>query len=383
MKIGIFTETYHPTVNGVVVSIDTFMHVLEREGHQYYIFAPANRKAMNDPKNVYRFPSFHFPNDSIYPAALPMPFQFAQRYFPLSLIRQLDVIHIQHNTMMGQYGLSFAERYNIPSVYTYHTMVALYADAFPIIGALAIPILNAITRFTANRADRIITPTPSVKKYLQSIGVTKKITPLPTGILTDLYKRTNQQRIRESYHIPLNQEILLFVGRLAAEKNVFFLLEAFEQIRKTRPHTHLVLAGDGPDREKFEQWIRQHKLGRHITLTGFLTRKEVMHLFGSADLFVFPSVTDTQGIVIIEAMAAGAVPVAVDVLGPHDIIHHDVTGMLTPLNLEAFSATIIDLLADPKKRKQMSVAAQRAAEDYDADVTGHSMEKLYLSSHKS
>lgn len=378
LKIGIFTETYQPTVNGVVVSIDTFKHVLEQEGHEYVIFAPENKEAKPEP-NIYRFPSIQPPKNLVYPLAQPLPYALAKYHFPLEVIAQLDIIHIQHFSRMGQYGLQLAKEFTIPAVYTYHTMAELYAKDRPIVGPLSIPYLTLLTRSTAAKADHIVTPTPSVKEYLQRIGVTQEITPIPTGIVTRQYKHVSQDYVREKYKIPVHQDILLFVGRLAVEKNVFFLLDAFRKVVKARPHTHLILVGDGADREKCEQIVQQHRLGKNVTMTGFVDRAETIKLFGSADLFVFPSITDTQGIVIIEAMAGGSVPVAIDILGPHDIIEHGVTGLLTPLNLEAFSGSIIDLLADKKLRHSMSVAARHAALRYDAVVTGHQMLKLYQS----
>lgn len=378
LNIGIFTETYRPTVNGVVVSVDAFKSVLESKGHTYYIFAPMNQKAKDDPENVFRFPAMHFPNDPIYPLALPMPFSWALNQFPLEIIQELDVIHIQHFSMMGQYGWRLAKMYNIPVVYTYHTMAELYAHNFPILGSLAIPILTMITRFTASKVDQVIVPTPSIKAYVRKLGVTAPITVVPTGIITGKYKRVNAGYAHAKYDIPDNQAILLFVGRLAAEKNILFMLESFIKVLKRQPHTHLLVVGSGPDKDKYQRWISQRNLGKHITITGFLERKETIKLFGTADLFVFPSTTDTQGIVIIEAMAAGTPPVAIDRLGPHDLIDNNKTGLLVPLNQEVFSDTIINLLDDPKKRKQLSTAAMSAAKHYDVAVTARMMEKVYI-----
>jgi 1,2-diacylglycerol 3-alpha-glucosyltransferase len=378
VKIGIFTETYRPTVNGVVVSIDTFKSELEKRGHEYFIFAPENPMQTKKEEGVYRFPSLYFKNQPFYPIAQPMPFTAAQKYLPIDIIRQLDIIHIQHFSMMGQYGLSYAKLLKIPSVYTYHTMAELYTGYAQVIGPLIVPPIRAWTRHTAKRADHIVVPTQSIKKYLTEIGVNQSISVIPTGIETKRYKRLPAIRVKEKYRIPQEQNILLFVGRLATEKNVDFLLKAFQKVLAAQPLTHLILAGGGPDKEKYERYVLTNNLHRNVTFTGFLPRTEIITLFGAADLFVFPSVTDTQGIVIIEAMAAGAVPVAVDRLGPHDIIKDNLSGRLTDLNLDEFSGTIVDLLQDQEKRHQLAAAAKIQAKHYDAIETANAMEKLYV-----
>ncbi len=378
MKIGIFTECYHPTVNGVVVSVDTFRGELEKHGHQYYIFTAASSKPTKDPKNVFRLPSFHFPQDKVYPLAWPLPTTLIEDRLPIDIIKQLDIIHVQHFSAVGQHGLNLAKKYDIPSVYTYHTMAELYTSYLPVIGSLSRPILRSWTRHTAGRAAHLICPTPSVKQYLRSIGVQRHVSVIPTGIKRSLYKPVNPEYAKAKYNIPKEQDLTLFVGRLSAEKNVDFLLEAFAMSLEKRPDTHLILVGDGPDREKYQRWVAQRQLNRNISFTGFLDRKETIKLFGSVKLFLFPSVTDTQGIVISEAMAGGAVPVAVDMLGPHDLIEHGKTGMLVDLNKTLFSDTITNLLADNQKREKLSKNAQLAANQLDTAVTAAKMEELYL-----
>lgn len=378
LNIGIFTETYRPTVNGVVVSIDTFRHQLERHGHQYSIFAPYNRHKTKTEANVYRFPSIEPPHDTVYPLSIPLPISLAWQYLPKNVLAKLDIIHIQHFSSMGQLGLATAKRLNIPAVYTYHTMAELYTHYAPGIGPLTGGLIRQWTRHTAGHSTHVITPTQSVKKYLQSIGVKKPISVIPTGIDTDLYTHTPRAYVEHKYKIPAGARILLNAGRLSSEKNIDFLLQSFRQVLLAVPKAHLILAGDGPDRAKYQKQVKDWKIESSVTFIGFVDRAEVIKLFGSADLFVFPSVTDTQGIVVIEAMAAGAVPVAVDRYGPHDIIQDGVTGRLVDLNVQQFSGTIIDLLANDNKRRPMSKAARLAAKRYDMAVTAKVMESLYV-----
>lgn len=378
MKIGIFTETYRPTINGVVVSIDTFKEQLEQKGHEYFIFCPANPKQSEpDLKNIYRFPSLTLPDGVAYPLAKPMSFSQASQLLPLDLISQLDIIHVQHYAMMGQYGLRCAREFHIPCVYTYHTMAELYTSYVPIGGVLARPLIRFWTRHTAKQADHIVTPTHSVKEYLQNLGIDQPISIIPTGIETKNYKRTPKAFLEQQFKIPVHHDILLYVGRLAVEKNIDFLLKAYLTVQRLNPDVHLILAGDGPDRTKCERFIAQHGLSRHVTVIGFLPHREIVKVFGAVDLFVFPSITDTQGIVIIEAMAAGTVPVAINRLGPHDIIKDNLTGRLSDLNSEEFSGIILDLLHHPDKRQQLAIAARHQAKQFDTAVTAAAMEKLY------
>ncbi len=376
MKIGIFTETYEPTINGVVVSINTFKKELERQGHEYYIFCPFNKHAKSDPPNVFRFPAIHFRNDLLYPLAIPMPFAWVKQQLPIDIIKTLDIIHVQHFALMGQYGLRLAKAYNIPSLYTYHTMAELYVVNAPWIAPLAEPAIRALTRYTARQAKHVITPTQSVKDYLHTIGIHRPISVVPTGIDVNQYGRTNGRSLRNKYRIPHDHKLLLYVGRLAAEKNVPFLLQAFKQALRFEPKTHLILVGGGPDKSQFETWVKQNRL-KNVIFTGFVAHSEVKEHFGLADIFVFPSVSDTQGIVILEAMAAGAVPVAIDRLGPHDLIDNGHSGVLIDLNLDAFSGTIIDLLRNDRKRLAMARNAERHANRYDYKVTARQMEEVY------
>lgn len=377
MKIGIFTETYRPTTNGVVVSIDTFKDELEKRGHTYYIFAPENPAQTKKESRIYRFPSFVPPNGAFYPLAQPMPYARAQHYLPLNIIKELDIIHIQHFSMMGQYGIDVAKQYNIPVVYTYHTMAELYTGYAGIFSPLIAAPIRARTRAFAKQADHVIVPTRSIKHYLESIGVQRAISIIPTGIHTALYKRTPKAFLAHRYNIPVNRDVLLFVGRLAKEKNISLLLKAFQQIVLALPETHLVIVGDGPDRQKFEAFVNQKGLSSHVTFTGFLDRPTTISLFGTADIFAFPSYTETQGIVVVEAMAAGAVPVAVDRLGPHDLIQDNKTGFLVDLSLDDFSGTIINLLHHQEKLLTVARTARQGAKSFDVSVTADAMEKLY------
>lgn len=376
MKIGIFTETYRPTINGVVMSVDTFREELERRGHHYTILAPAHPDQKRQ-ASIYRFPSLPIPGNLVYPLAFFLPWNWAQRYLPIDRIKQLDIIHIQHFSAMGQYGLACGKLFKIPVIYTYHTMAELYTSYAPIFGPLLRPLVRWWTRYTAARADHIVVPTPSIKAYLRSIGVTQPISVIPTGINTSLFQRTPKVYLEMRYGIPKDRDILLFTGRLAAEKNVRFLLDAFRQVLLACPNAHLILVGGGQDEQRFRELVKRWGIDSHVTFTGFQDHAETIKLFGAADLFTFPSITDTQGIVIIEAMAAGAVPVAIDRLGPHDIITNRQTGRLVELNLEAFSGTIIDLLHHEAKRQAMAKAARQAAKQYDTVKTAAAMEKLY------
>lgn len=377
MKIGIFTETYHPTINGVVVSVDTFKQELEKKGHRYLIVAPDNQLKKKDAANVFRIPSFTIPGNPVYPLAKPGFLSTILAKLPVKAIKELDIIHIQHYVLSGQYGLNLARELDIPSVYTYHTMAELYADNFPIIGNFIKGPIRWLTRYTSQRASRVVAPTPSIKKYLHSIGVTQPIDVVPTGIDTSQYKRVNPEYAKLKYRIPTDHKLLLYVGRLAQEKNIYLMLESLKIVIAKNPKVHLLVVGGGPDMKEFERWVKNNNLAGNVTFTGFLPRPETIKLFGTADLFIFPSITDTQGIVIIEALAAGAVPVAADRLGPHDIIEDGVTGRLSGLKPQQFSGIILELLADDALRSKLSKQAMLAAKQYDKKETAKLMENVY------
>lgn len=374
MKIGIFSECYRPTTNGVVVSIDTFRATLTQMGHEIFIFAPRTKDYIDeDPAHVFRLPSFTWPGQKYYPIALPGFGHTLQLAANLSL----DIIHCQHLSFAGQLGQNIARRLGLPAVYTYHTLIAEYTHYVPLFHNFAKKYLIKRSRIFCNRSDAVVTPSPSMRKKLLNYGVTTPISVIPTGIYPERYTRDCRPQLLQKFQIPDNRKLLLYVGRLAAEKNIPLLLESLKIIKGKYPAIHLLLVGSGPQEPDYRHWLAQNKLSDYVTFTGFLPKEETEKVFGACDIFTFPSLTDTQGIVVVEAMAAGTPPVAVEALGPADIIHDGVDGFLTDPNVNQFADKIITLLSNQELYQTMSKEAKVEAKKYSAKACAKKMESLY------
>lgn len=375
MRIGIFTECYHPTLNGVVVSIDTFKEELEKQGHKYFIFTSntLGYKEKN-PGQVFRYPSLPWPKD--YPLAFPSlaPSQTAQ----IQKLK-LDIIHTQHMFALGMLGLKIGRQLDIPIVHTYHTLISEYAHYVPLIpNSLVRRYIIKKTNSYCDSCDQIVTPSPSMKKILRSYGVKASIEAIPTGVKMENFSHPfHKETLKAKWHIPEGKKILLYVSRIAREKNLDFLFEAIKLFAKKRNDFHLLMVGGGPELKYYKDKVEEWELSSRVTLTGQQDKEKANRFFGAADIFVFPSVTETQGIVITEAMAAGTPAVAVNVMGPSDIIQDGIDGYLVPLKVNEFSCRIEKLLDDEELRKKFGKKARENAEKFSARNCALKMEKLY------
>lgn len=375
LRIGIFTECYHPTLNGVVISIETFRQELEKRGHQYYIFAPATKGFHDINPRVFRYPSCRWPKQKYYPIALPFlaPLQTAQ-------IRnlRLDLIHTQHLFSMGKLGLKVARTLDIPVVHTYHTLIVEYTHYFPLFSDLARKFVIRMSRNYCNACDQVVTPSPSMQQFLRSYGVVQPIEAIPTGVnLDDFSHPFSRDELKTKWNIPKNQKLLLYVSRIAKEKNLDFLFKAIRRLTQKHQDFHLLLVGGGPELGYYRNKVKSWHLDKKVTFTDMQEKKTTNRFFGAADIFVFPSTTETQGIVIAEAMAAGIPAVAVGIMGPSDIIKDGVDGYLTGLKVEEFTDRIEKLLNDERLRKKFGKQAKGNASRFSVKITADHMEIIY------
>lgn len=374
MRIGIFSECYRPILNGVVVSIDTFKNELEKMGHKCYIFAPANRLSTEDILNVYRYPALPWPKD--YPLAFPYLAPLKMNHI---LNLNLDIIHTQHMFTMGRLGRKMAHRLHIPLVHTYHTLITEYTHYVPIIPQkLTKAVILNLTKSYCNSCDQVVTPSPSMKKILRSYGVNVAIEAIPTGIyLKDFTNPYHKTVLKEKWRIPEEKKILLYLSRIAREKNLDFLFKAIKKLKQKRQDFHLLMVGGGPELKYYQTKVKQWELDSYVTFTDKQEKDKANRFFGAADIFVFPSITETQGIVITEAMASGVPAVAINKMGPSDIIQDGIDGYLTSLNLDDFCAKIEKLLDNDNLREKFSLAAKKNVKKYTASESATLMEKLY------
>jgi glycosyltransferase involved in cell wall biosynthesis len=374
MKIGVFSDSYRPYVSGVVLSIETFSRELSRLGHEIFVFAPdyPQVKGKKEPR-LFRFPSFHTIFNREFYIALPLSWK-ARKY--ASRIG-LDLIHVHSPFMLGQVGAGLARHLNVPLVFTYHTLYDQYMHYAPFAGQLT---KKGIIRYAGNfcnRCDLVITPTGVIKEMIREQGVYKPVLAIPTGIYPERFQSGGSSFLQENFGISAQKKVLLFVGRIGKEKNLSFLLSAFALIAAQEREAVLVLVGGGPEERSLRSSAANLGIEGKVVFTGKLPPETVAGAYRSADLFVFPSVTETQGIVLVEAMAAGLPVVAKAAYGSLAMVDDGVTGYLCRGEEHEFAEKTLSILHDPQLKRRMSASALRQAEALAADKMALRLEKAY------
>lgn len=361
MKIGIFTDTFTPQINGVTSIIQELERVLARHGHEVYIFAPAYSRAQRrENGHIFRFPALtaYFHKDS----RVVIPYD--RRAF--AVFPELDVIYSHTPVSMGLLALRVARRYGLPHVHTYHTLFTEYLHYLPRLIRPSRRMAERISAAFCNRCDAITTPSVAMRHELLKYGVQKPIYIVPFGVDMEPFERPIRIDARTVLQLASDEFFLLYTGRLGIEKNLHFLLRAFRAMldrwRGSRP-LRLVLAGNGPHRPLLETYAQELQLGDRVLFTGFIPREELVDYYRAADLFVFASKTETQGLVLMEAMAAGLPAVAVSAMGVRDVVFENETGLLVPEDEAVFAQTVLDLLQDTERRARLQKGSQRKAHE--------------------
>jgi 1,2-diacylglycerol 3-alpha-glucosyltransferase len=366
MRVGIFTDTYIPDVNGVVTVIKIMERELKRTGHEVYVFCPGHPLEGANQPGVFRFPSMEF----VFYRGMRIAIPYNRRAF--RIIPTLDIIHSNCPGPTGLLALWSAEYHKIPHIHTYHDLYIDYRRYLPLLIRPTRGTVKRMSRLLCNRCDAIIAPSAQMKSELLSYGVTRSIYALPFGVDEEEFSHEVKWDARAALNLP-TEEILLYAGRLGREKNLDFLLRAFGLLQSKRPNTRLVIAGDGPYREHLKEYAASLKLTPYIIFTGFIDRADLIDLYKQTTLFVFASKTDTQGLVVMEAIMAGAAVVAVNVMGPVDAINSGETGILVNADEDEFAGACLKLLENDGERRRIGAAAREWALTHTSQ---HSMEKL-------
>ncbi|MGI6493136.1 MAG: glycosyltransferase family 4 protein [Pelotomaculum sp.] len=362
MKIGIFTDSYLPYTSGVVRSIETFKEELTNLGHEVYIFAPRYKKNCQKESRVFRFASIPSLTNPDFALAVP----FSLHLKPIIKDLKLDLIHVHSPFLLGWVGARYARKEGIPLVFTYHTLYEEYVHYIPLSGTLKKDIVQRLSRDFCNHCDMVIVPTAIIGSYLRKIGVTTKLRKVPTGIKTDRFRNGDSKWLRQLFNISPQDNILLFVGRLGQEKNIGLLLESFRLVKNERKNTKLVLVGGGPQEEELRSQAESLGIGDSVFFTGILSPEEVTNCYAGSDIFVFSSMTETQGLVIAEAKAAGLPVVAVGANGVTEMVEDGIDGYLTGPDPGELAECICYLLKHDGIRREMGNKAREYADNLSA-----------------
>lgn len=361
MRVVIFSNTYKPVVSGVVTSIALFRRGLIEAGHDVHIIAPEYEDYEGEEPYVFRFPALSLPERLDLSVVIPFKTTMAHTVRGI----KPTLIHSQHPFVMGDLAAAFARDLNLPLVFTLHSHYDEYAQRYiPIAPELASIVTEEIVRRYLEKCAHVVAPTPSTRdSILRVLATDVPVTVVPTPVDLSLYHDLDPQRVRAALGLE-NAELLLYVGRLAEEKNLDFLLRAFARIVTARPQARLLLVGKGSRERRLRRMARKLDLGEQVIFTGAIPHDEVPHYAAAADLFVFSSVAETQGLVLIEAMAAGTPAVAVETPALMDVLAEG-GGLLVPGREDGFAEGVLGLLADEPRRRALGEQAARAARRYD------------------
>ena len=363
MRVALFTNNYLPFRGGVTTAVETLRQGLEGLRHHACVFAPAARPPIPDLPWVFRYPSVPAPT---YPGfALPVP--FSPRVHGLARAFAPDIVHAQHPFLLGPTARRFARRYRRPLVFTYHTRYEKYAHYVPLperfVAALAV---RLSCRFAAS-TDLVIAPSERIAGTLRARGVTVPVAVVPTGVPLDLFQPGDRVEARRTLGFPGDTLLCLYVGRLDREKSVDLIIDAFESIADAVSGARLSLVGQGTHEAVVRQRAASGPARDRIRFHGGLDREALPLFYRAADLFLFASQTETQGLVLAEAHASGLPAVAVRASGVDEVVRDGETGILTKAESREFADAAIGLLLDPERRLTMGQSARAvAARDFSA-----------------
>ena len=377
LRIGLFTDTYAPQVNGVSISLQLVSDGLQRRGHQVTIFAPRIPGYKDDQPGVVRLPSLKYLNDPpIYVAVLGTPrstWSLTRKHF--------DVLHAHSPLTVGLLAYFTASTKNLPLIYTYHTSITDYTHYLKVIGGTAV-IRHAARWFSTtstNLGDQIVVPSPKFHHLLLEQKVRRPIHTIPNGIdLSNFKAAKHPGSFRNRLGLKSDTPILLSVGRVDPEKRLDFLIDAFACLADRIPEAHLVFAGDGSARKKLEEHAAATKVNSRIHFLGMVNRTELPDLLHDATVFLSASTTEVHPISVIEAIASGLPLVAVQDEAFEGMIVENENGHLTPLDAGAFSDTLVKLLSDPERLVQFGKRSTELSEKYSIEGQVRSLENLYF-----
>lgn len=376
MKIAIFTNNYLPNPYGVSGSVESFRKVFERLGHEVFVFAPKWKGYEDKNKNVYRYPAVDIEVKIKFPLAIP----YSLKVHKILKNLNLNIIHSQHPNLLGSAAARWAKKKNIPLVFTWHTLYDQYAHFIPFVPqrlAAWWAIRNA--RNYANRCDAVVTPTPSVIEIIKRWGVmNKNIYSVPTGVEEEQFSSPDWESIRKKYGIKKDEILLFVMTRLTAEKNVEFLVEAVAGVLEKNNQTKFMICGDGDLKGKLENMVSKKGLEDKVIFVGIVPDTEKKNYYAAGDIFVYASKSETQGMILTEAMYSGLPIVAVRATGVRDIVEDGRTGFLVLENKREFQEMVEKLISDPILRKDFSETAKKIArEKYTAKVCAGKMLEVY------
>jgi glycosyltransferase involved in cell wall biosynthesis len=379
MKILMISDVYFPRVNGVSTSIKTYREDLRRLGHQCTLVVPDYFVAPEQPddEDIVRIKSIQVPLD---PEDRLLRWSKLRSWASRLKPADFDLIHIQTPFTAHYMGVRLGRELNIPTVETYHTYFEHYLHHY-------VPILPSIlTKQFARRlslsqchdVDHVISPSPQMAQRLREYGVVKPISVLPTGLPSSAFDDGNGPGFRARMKIEPSRPVALYVGRIAHEKNIDFLVHMMVQLKQIVPNAVLIIAGEGPAQTHIERLVQRLDLEDHVRFVGYLDRANgLLDCYRSADVFVFASRTETQGLVILEALAQSTPVVSTAVMGTADVLAGVKGAIIVPEEVNNFAQAVGSVLQNKCHRDELSSFAKSDALRWSSDSMAARLVDLY------
>ncbi|MBR2383134.1 MAG: glycosyltransferase family 4 protein [Anaerotignum sp.] len=379
MKIGIFSDTYFPQLNGVATSIRTLATALEARGHNVYIFTPSDPRCYEgyDTLHVHRLPSIPVRFVRDYRAGYVFSPFLAKKIIDLDL----DIIHTQTEFCLGALGRFISTTQGIPLIHTYHTM---YEDYVHYIGGghiISKEMARDFSGIYCNSATAVIAPTRKTEQLLKSYGVTKPISVIPTGINTSNFRKDKFSpeeilELRATLGLEADTPVIISIGRIAKEKSIDVVIAALPKLIEKLPDLKMVIVGEGNEIENLGKFAESIGVGDHVMFTGGKPWDEIGKYYQLGNVFCSASVSETQGLTFAEAMAAGVPVVAKKDECIENIITDNATGMLFESD-EKLPDLLYRVLTDKHLSARLSRASVEAMEALSVEAFADSVENLY------
>lgn len=376
MHVLMLSDVYFPRINGVSTSMQTFRHALGAHGIRLTIAAPEYPGHI-ETDGVVRIASRQVPLD---PEDRLMTRAGLKAFSRRVASADFSLIHVQTPFAAHYAGIKLARRQGVPVIATYHTHFEEYLFHYlPIVPRRA---LRGLARHTArgqcNALDGLVVPSQPMAQTLRDYGIITPLHVIPTGLPTSQFIRGDGQRFRAAHGIGAERKIALFVGRAAFEKNIGFLLEVAAHARQQQPNLLLVIAGEGPALESLQRKTSQLGINNHVRFVGYLPRESGLRdCYAAADVFTFASRTETQGLVLLEAMAVGLPVLALPALGAAEIIAPQRGAVVAVDAPGAFADQLVALLDQPARLATLSREGITFAREWDAATQGKRLASLY------
>jgi glycosyltransferase involved in cell wall biosynthesis len=373
-----FTNTYLPHVGGVARSVSFFTQDLRNTGHRVLVVAPtfpgSEEHDRND-RDVFRVPAIQKFNGSDFSVRIPSPFIVDEKMDEF----EPDVIHSHHPYLLGDAALRVARRRNLPLIFTHHTLYEQYTHYIAKNPDTMKRFATFLSTNYANLCDRVVAPSLSIQKLIEKRGVRVPISEIPTGVDVAFFAQGSAKSFREAHGIAPQAFVIGHLGRLAPEKNLAYLAAAVSRAMHKHPESIFLVVGSGSSQKDIAAIFGRSGLNRQLVLAGQLSGQALADAYAAMNLFAFASTSETQGMVLTEAMAAGVPVLAIDAPGAREVVDNGANGCLLPRNASEaeFADALAWTMAAPERITGWAAAARRTATAFARERSAKKMLRLY------